>query len=119
MTGIRHVWNTNNLAVMNSKKTVFTPQSPFDGKLEFVAFKSELNLALQRIMRSGAKVTQGDGPFQILFNKPLKDDITYMQIDGESIKVKNIKAIKICKTENIVNHQINVLVYHSSPLINL
>ena len=119
MTGLHHVWETNDLAAINNENMKFTSQSESDGKLEFVAFKSELNLALQRIMRSGAKVTQGGGPFQILFNKPLKDDITYMQIDGESIKVKNIKAIKICKTENIVNHQINVLVYHSSPLINL
>lgn len=35
-----------------------------------------------------------------------------MQIDGESIKVKNIKSIKISRTENISNHQINILLYH-------
>jgi hypothetical protein len=67
-------------------------------------------------MRSGAKITQGYGPFEVLFKKTHKDDITYMQIDGESIKIKNIKAIRICRAENISNHQINVLAYDSPPI---
>ncbi len=31
--------------------------------LEFVAYKTELSLALERILRSGARISQGCGPF--------------------------------------------------------
>jgi len=46
MTGLHHVWETNDLAAINNENMKFTSQSESDGKLEFVAFKSELNLAL-------------------------------------------------------------------------
>jgi hypothetical protein len=41
---------------------------------------------------------------------PVGDEITYMQIDGESIKVKNLKSVKICKTDKIRDHRLRVMV---------
>ena len=42
--------------------------------------------------------------------EPVEDEITYMQIDGESIKLKNLKSIRISKTEKISDHRLRVMV---------
>ncbi len=42
--------------------------------------------------------------------KPTGDkEITYLQIDGESMKIVNLKSIRIAKTESITGHQINIM----------
>lgn len=69
-----------------------------------------MNLALERITRSGAKAMQGKGPFEILMKRPTGDEITYMQIDGESIKIKNLRSIVITKTDIIHDHRLRVMV---------
>ena len=67
--------------------------------IEFVSFKNELSLALERIFRSGGKVFQGSGPYEIKMKEPKKgQEITHMQIDGESIKVVNLKSVVIKQT---------------------
>lgn len=75
-----------------------------------MSFKSELNLALERVIRSGARALQGGGPFEITMKRPEQDEITYMQIDGESIKLKNLQSVRISKTERISGHRLRVMV---------
>jgi hypothetical protein len=41
--------------------------------VEFVSFKTELNLALERLIRSGSKVLQGRGPFELRMKVPVAD----------------------------------------------
>lgn len=60
-------------------------------------------------MRSGSKVTQGQGPF-LLKMKELQDEDTYIQIDGESIRVRNLMQVKISKTSAIIGSRINIMV---------
>ena len=60
-------------------------------------------------MRGGARVTQGSGPFELTFEQ-CEDETTYMQIDGESLTVNNLKSIRISKTANIMAHQIIFMV---------
>lgn len=63
MAGLRKVWRTNELADSTSVNVSFSPQKIDDGLLEFVCYKTELNLALERLLPSGAKAMQGNGPF--------------------------------------------------------
>lgn len=86
------------MAIESKKDHEFHPQKFDDGVIEFVGYKSEINLALERIIRSGSRITQGGGPFELNFKVPKNDEITFMQIDGESIKIKNLKSVKYTKT---------------------
>ena len=40
--------------------------------------------------------------------EPREDEITYMQIDGESIKYRNLKRYTITKTSKIGDHRLRV-----------
>ena len=80
-----------------------------------VSFRNELNLALERLIRSGEKVLQGSGPFEVKMKKPRRDEVTHMQINGESIKVVNLKSVLITKTGFISDHKLRVMV--NSPAI--
>lgn len=62
MCGLMNVWATTAVATKTTSYH-WKPQSSSDGLLEFVAYKNELNLALERLTNSGAKVAQGTGPF--------------------------------------------------------
>jgi hypothetical protein len=59
---------------------------------------------------------QGSGPFEITMKKPTKDEITYMQIDGESIKVRNLQSVRITKTDRIAGHRLRVMVNANTAL---
>ena len=61
-------------------------------------------------MRSGSKVFQGAGPFEIKMKVPEHEEVTHMQIDGESIKVVNLRSIVIKKTDKISDHRLRVMV---------
>lgn len=82
MAGLRKVWQTKSIAVENKSNSSFQEQRVDDGMVEFVSFKTELNLALERLIRSGSKVIQGGGPFELRMKVPVADEITHMQIDG-------------------------------------
>jgi hypothetical protein len=83
MAGVRDSWKTKKIAVTsNLPQKIWTPQSHGDGKVEFIAYKNELSLALERCMRMGGRVMQGSGPFEITFNKNSEGEETYIQIDG-------------------------------------
>ena len=61
-------------------------------------------------MRSGSKVFQGCGPYEIKMKEPEEEEMTHMQIDGESIKVVNLKSVTIRKTDKISDHRLRVMV---------
>lgn len=75
MAGLRKVWETKAISNVNVDKTrandTFKPQKVDDGMIELVSFKNELNLALERIMRSGERVFQGSGPYVIRMKEPI------------------------------------------------
>ena len=59
-------------------------------------------------MHTGYKVGQGEGPFYISFKEESIDYDNYVQIDGESMKVKGIKELIIRRHQSIPS--INVMV---------
>ena len=62
MAGTKNVWNTSKAGIDNPSAN-YTEQKYDDGKIEFIGFKSEIRLGLERVINSGAKVAQGEGPF--------------------------------------------------------
>ena len=113
MSGLRNVWETKSVSNVNinksEAKSMFREQKVDDGMVEFVSFKNELRLALERLLRAGGKVFQGSGPFEIRMKEPKHEEITHMQIDGESIKFVNLKSITISKTDRISDHKLRVM----------
>ncbi len=67
MSGVKNIFNTNKIAAKNKKIDDFTDQSFNDGKLEFVGFKNELALGLERFIHTAGRISQGEGPFCIKF----------------------------------------------------
>lgn len=110
MAGLRDVWKTTQHATRETPEKQFTPQHYSDAKVEFVAYRSELGLALERVFRQGGRVAQGGGPFEMVFREGKKGETTYLQIDGESVKVTDLKSIRICRSESVPGHQINIMV---------
>ena len=57
MAGLRKVWETKSISNVNLDKQIaeelFKEQKVDDGMVEFVTFKNELSLGLERIIRSG------------------------------------------------------------------
>lgn len=53
---------------------------------------------------------QGSGPYEIKMKEPKGEEVTHMQIDGESIKVVNLKSVVIKKTDKISDHKLKVMV---------
>lgn len=59
MSGVKNIFNTNKIASKNKKSEDFTTQSFNDGKLEFVGFKNELALGLERFIHTAGRICQG------------------------------------------------------------
>ena len=83
MAGLQNVWDTNKLGILTDNPPEFTDQKFDDGKIEFLGFKNELRLGLQRVGNFGARIAQGSGPYTIDFNRTSSNDThTYIHIDG-------------------------------------
>lgn len=52
---------------------------------------------------------QGSGPYEIKMKEPKGEEVTHMQIDGESIKVVNLKSVVIRRTDKISDHKLRVM----------
>lgn len=65
MAGLRNVWNTSKLGIRSQPSAEFQEQRFDDGLIEFLGFKNELQLGLERIGNFGARVAQGEGPYSI------------------------------------------------------
>lgn len=57
----------------------------------------------------GARVAQGYGPFSLTFNRHEQDPPTYLQIDGEAMKVQQIESLRISKNSLVGDGRIRVL----------
>lgn len=82
MAGLKNVWKTSTLGVKEPPPEPFTEQQFNDGKIEFLAFKNELRLGLERFVNCGARLAQGEGPFTINFHRKETDSPTFIHIDG-------------------------------------
>lgn len=60
--------------------------------------------------RCGYKVAQGPGPFELRFKKNELDPDTFMQVDGESVKVRHLKRISVERSVHYPNGRIRVMV---------
>ena len=87
MAGVHNIFNTNRMATTQKDNNHHTRQAYGDGKIEFVGFKNELSLGLERYTNQAGKVTQGEGPFVVGFGGSKRFTHTYLQIDGEAMKV--------------------------------
>jgi hypothetical protein len=63
---------------------------------------------MEHIIHTGYKLAQGEGPFYISFKEESIEYDNYIQVDGESMKVKGIKELMIQRHQNIPT--INVMV---------
>lgn len=43
-------------------------------------------------------------------NRPSQEEITYMQIDGESVKIKNLRSVEIRRSKIVEGGKIKVLI---------
>lgn len=101
----------------NGSQKEYKRQDFSDGLLEFVSFRSEFQLGLERYVSGrSSKLTQGGGPFTLNFKKPTGSSrTTYLQIDGEFWKLRDPRSITIRKTTMIPGSQIRVMVRKPSP----
>jgi hypothetical protein len=102
MGGACKIWSTSKLGLENNQisEETFGKQDFSDGQLEFVSFRSELELGLEKMIPGqSSKLTQGSGPFMLNFkHNPDTQTQTFFQLDGEFYKMHNPKSIKVCKT---------------------
>lgn len=68
MSGVMNIFNTKKIAAKNKTHADFTSQKFNDGKIEFVGFKNELALGLERFIHTAGRVSQGEGPYTIKFD---------------------------------------------------
>lgn len=111
MGGCTNMWNsTTRVGVTNKNNWDFYPQSECDGILEFLSWKSELGLALERVAPMGSKVAQGPGPFQFSFQRSFYQDLhTFLQVDGEFFKVYHPNTMVIRRSPKVPKGYIKVL----------
>lgn len=118
MAGASKVWTSEKTALEGPRgnSPLFGVQDFSDGQLEFVSFRSELELGLEKVMPGqSSKLAQGAGPFMIHFKHTPDTNVqTFFQIDGENFKVHNPRHVKICKTEKIKGSQIKVMYRNAS-----
>jgi hypothetical protein len=109
MAGLKNVWNTSKLGIKTNSSPEFSEQRFDDGKIEFIGFKNELRLGLERIGNFGARVAQGEGPFQLEFHRTENNSSTYIHIDGEAMRLHQLKSVTISKSKLAPNGRIRVL----------
>jgi hypothetical protein len=66
-----------------------------------LGYTNEIILACEHIINTGYKVAQGEGPFYIGFKEESIEYENYIQVDGESMKVKGIKELIIRRHQQI------------------
>ena len=50
---------------------------------------------MERVCNSGARVAQGEGPYHISFKRTEEDEYSFVQIDGEAVKIKQLQEVVI------------------------
>ena len=81
--GSQNVWKTEKRASHYTPPlSEFASQKFNDGKIEFVAYKNQLDIGLEKFSRRAAKVAQGTGPFLIEATNGIRNKEVYMHADG-------------------------------------
>ena len=100
--GVADIWkNARVMLPIESQDMDCSPCSS-DAVLEIVSFDSTIGIATERILGGMAKkVVQSSGPFRFNFIKyPYdKDHHTFLQIDGEFIKIVQPKSLIIRRSQ--------------------
>ena len=100
--GVADIWKNAKTMLPIESQIQDSPPSSFDQILEIVSFDSTIGIATQRILGGMAKkVVQSSGPFRFNFLKyPYdKEHHTYLQIDGEFIKIVHPKYLILQKSK--------------------
>jgi hypothetical protein len=58
----------------------------------------------------GARVAQGEGPYVIQFNRTGANTHTYIHIDGEAMKIRQLREITISKSKLAPQGRVRVLI---------
>lgn len=64
---------------------------------------------MERVCNSGARVAQGEGPYRISFKRTEDEEPTFVQIDGEAVKIRQLREIMIRKHPLMPKRGIRVL----------
>ena len=108
----RSVNSQKNLA----KQFNFTNQDASDGKLEFISFTQQYQIAF---LRRGYRVAQDEGPIEFKFRQTENDSLSYMNIDGEFYKLKNTDNVTISLAKEILpTGSLRVLIRRSDDRID-
>jgi hypothetical protein len=65
-------------------------------------------------MNTGYRVAQGKGPYKIIISRDHTNTPSYIQIDGEALKILHLKDIVIRKSTLVPNGHIRVLINKAS-----
>jgi hypothetical protein len=97
MAGVFNVWSRARM--QRAMEGAADPQRSNDRKLELVSFRSELGLGLERVAGGNARgVHQGGGPYLVEFRERAGSQ-TYLQADGENMKLACPRDILIERAE--------------------
>jgi len=124
MGGIRNMWDKSKTTIPikhGSKISDHEKQDFSDGKIEFLSFEGKVTFGVfERIFTGGGKrITQGEGPFLISFYEKEKSGAlitTYIQVDGEYLRINSPMYMQIALCADLPNGQINTL--FRKPLAN-
>ena len=111
MGGVKNIWKSQKVGISNYLIDD-PPSEPShnDGKLEFVGWASETDLGLERVCSTAFKINQGPGPYRFVFkNSTIEDYHTYLQVDGEYIKVCHPIELLIQKSKLTPTGSIKVI----------
>lgn len=110
--GVADIWkNSKSMLPMYHQERDDEPASS-DRILEIVSFDSTIGIASERFVGGNAKkVVQSYGPFRFNFIRyPYdKDHHTYLQIDGEFLKITHPKCVIIRRSALVPNGHVKVL----------
>ena len=100
MGGVKNIWKSTKVGISNySLDDPPSEPSHNDGRLELVGWASEMDLGLERACSTAFKINQGPGPYKFVFKNNYDQDYhTYLQIDGEFIKVVQPTSLIIQKS---------------------
>lgn len=113
MGGVPNIWKYAHKHGANliDQGKVFKTNSHSDGIIEWLSFKHEWSLGLERVCRGQArKMAQGTGPFRIEFKPDC--ELTYLNYDGEYYKVIRPKEIIVRKSTYFDKAKLRVLRRH-------
>lgn len=100
MAGALNAWETKK-DISFDKSIKFEKQSVNDGKVEFIGYKNEIILGMEKFLHTGARVAQGEGPFVIEFKEQDGEVENYVQVDGEGLMIRGLREVVIRRNREV------------------